>query len=248
MTLAPVECARTAPLLIAIMFDVWRTDDAVSGTAREAHGPNWRVLGLMCLLFCTAVTLAQLVEGLRGGWMLQRAAFQQGSWWQPLSAQWVHLNWRHAVVNMAGFCAVALVFAGRLPLRSSVVVLGASMAAVALLLALDDACAYYAGSSGALYGWLAGGGLLLAMGANSVSDQRTRLIGLGCTLWPVLRAGWQMWGPVSGQLATGLDIAVYSPVHMAGIVGGGIGGGLVLWHARSRRSQIAPGVKAYSQE
>ena len=223
------------------MFDVQRTDALVPSGARHPKRPSLRALGVVCLLFCITLVFTQVADGFWGGWTLRRSNFQSGAWWLPISAQWVHLNWLHALANMAVFCAVALVFAGQLSLRESAVLCAASMAAVALLLALDTACAYYAGSSGVLYGWLAGGGLVLAAGSASTHpDRGTRLLGTVCVLLPVLRAVWQLMSATDGQSSTVLGIVVYSQAHVAGIAGGLLGGILVVWRRRSTSAAGEP--------
>ena len=49
----------------------------------------------------------QLWPGLSAAWRFERVRFEQGAWWQLLSAQWVHLSLTHALANAAALLLIA---------------------------------------------------------------------------------------------------------------------------------------------
>lgn len=176
----------------------------------------------------------QLWPGASEALRFSRAAYEQGAWWQLLSAQWVHLSLWHAVVNALAFGLIVLASRAWVvywPLQ--LLALCGGYAGVALVIALDANCSYYAGASGALHGLLAGNaaGMLCAIHApgqsaghaaqaGGTSAPRWRrlialavLVGLAVKLWlqadsvPEAPAG--AWG-----------FPVYHPAHLAGALGG----------------------------
>ena len=100
--------------------------------------------------------MLQLWPGLPAAWRFERASFEQGAWWQLLSAQWVHLSLPHALANAAALLLIAWLLRPWLSTAIQCSLLAGAVAGVAAVIALDPGCAYYAGFSGALHGWFAG--------------------------------------------------------------------------------------------
>lgn len=190
------------------------------------------VLGLLLLL---GLQLGpQLPELLK----FSRPAYERGAVWQLFTSQWVHLNWPHTWVNGLVFAASLFGWRTWIGLRDQICALAGGMLGVALVLALDADCAYYAGLSGALHGLWAGNALTLLgqtfmpTDQSKLPQQRMRdvregtmallvLLLLVCKLW------WQ--GNAALNPATGwLGIPVYWPAHEAGLAGGLLVMGLVL--------------------
>ena len=153
--------------------------------------------------------------------MFVRTEFAAGAWWQLVSAQWVHLSWLHAGVNLLGLVVVLVAFHGLVPLRLQGIALVGGHIGVAMVLALDRDCAYYAGASGALHGLLAGCALCLILAPSRIAPRRLRTRWLG---WMVL-AGLTLklvWQHAVGDAATvgWLGLVTYYPAHTAGALGG----------------------------
>ena len=153
--------------------------------------------------------------------MFVRTEFAAGAWWQLVSAQWVHLSWLHAGVNLLGLVVLLVAFHGLVFARLQCIALVGGLAGVAAVLAMDQDCAYYAGASGALHGLLAGCALSLILAPSQVAPRRLRSRWLG---WMVL-AGLALklvWQQAVGVVATPgwLGIATYYPAHTAGALGG----------------------------
>ena len=88
----------------------------------------------------------------------ERSALAAGEWWRLLSAHLVHLDLRHALLNVVGLALVWALFARDYsPKAWLAIVLGAMVAIDAGLWLGDSTVQWYVGSSGALHGALAAG-------------------------------------------------------------------------------------------
>ena len=159
-----------------------------------------------------------------------RTSYAQGSFWRLLTSQLVHLNWPHAAVNALALALSLICWHVWINLRQQMIALVGGMVGVALVLALDSDCAYYAGLSGALHGLWAGNAImLLAMGINTSGSgnpttrtpffSKSQHIGLSVLFilafklfaenaaMPHASEGW-------------LNLPTYRPAHWAGLAGG----------------------------
>ncbi len=173
----------------------------------------------------------------------QRTAFLDGQWWLPLTSQFVHLSSVHALMNVASACLLAGLFRSWIPWRQQCAVLAGGGVAVAITLVADARCDYYAGASGALHGWAAGGALLLL--EPLFRPRRARLIPRAAALAPmsvaaclwvglVIKLAWQC---VQTTPVVAWGLQVYVPSHVAGVVGGGLVGAWLVggrWWALKR--------------
>lgn len=165
-----------------------------------------------------------------------RQAFLDGQWWLPLSAQWVHFNAAHALANVAG--GVLLWSLLRRWLRGSdhMVVIAGGLLGVAGRVVWDVHCDYYAGASGALHGWAAGGAAILA--ARHHRTSRTAMwIGITLLAAVVLKLLAEL-GHSTIQAFWGFP--VYLPAHMAGALGGLVGAALTGMLAHHGRHKCGP--------
>ena len=89
-----------------------------------------------------------------------RGALAQGQWWRLLTAHLVHLDLRHALLNVAGLALVWVLFARAYsPKAWLAILLGAAAAIDAGLWLGDSTVQWYVGSSGVLHGAMAAGAL-----------------------------------------------------------------------------------------
>ena len=105
----------------------------------------WLILIVVCLLLQTM----GLAESLR----FDRSLIEQGDYWLLLSAHFVHLNWNHLWLNLAGLVLV-MVFFGRYcasTVWSAVILLSALFVALGLLW-FNNTIHWYVGLSGVLHG------------------------------------------------------------------------------------------------
>lgn len=162
-----------------------------------------------------------------------RVSYERGAVWQLLSSQWVHLSRWHAAGN--AFALVVIVFASGFWLRwpLQLLALCGGYAGVALVLALDPDCSYYAGASGALHGLLAGNAVAIAWLARPLKQPAGKP-SLATDVRPSRRMGraaiavlgliaFKLWlqavGLREAPLA-GWGFPVYHAAHIAGALGG----------------------------
>ncbi|MFZ3220231.1 MAG: rhomboid family intramembrane serine protease [Rhodoferax sp.] len=204
-------------------------------------------LAALVVVFGVCTLGLQLWPGAAEGLQFSRLRYVQGSYWQLLTAQWVHLSLAHALGNALAF-AVLVVFSGRwLGWRPQLLALCGGYAGVAVVLALDAQCSYYAGASGALHGLLAGNALRLVWGgrlqglqtdaAVGLKPGTTRRVGLALLGAVALKLWWQSGGTPAAAPWGGWSFPVYHPAHIAGALGGM---GLVLLALTARAVRATP--------
>ena len=136
----------------------------VSGFVNHVH-PVLRSLncdgrrGIALLTVCLLLLLLTVSgEGGRALLRYERSALADGEWWRLLSAHVVHLDLRHALLNVVGLALVWALFARDYsPQAWLAIVLGTIAAIDAGLWLGDSTVQWYVGSSGALHGALAAG-------------------------------------------------------------------------------------------
>ena len=145
-----------------------------------------------------------------------RQEFLDGQWWLPFTAQLVHFNFAHGMSNAMVALVLGALFRPMLVWAQQCALILGSAFAVAVVVVSDANCAYYAGASGALYGWAAGG-CLITIFSWSVTSQPHRRIALFVLCLLVVRLVAMQWAGVG---ATAWGFPVYLPAHWAGLVGG----------------------------
>jgi rhomboid family GlyGly-CTERM serine protease len=150
-----------------------------------------------------------------------RQAFLDGQWWLPFTAQLAHFNIPHALANLAGALLLAALFHPWLRWRQQVWALAGGVVGVAVVVVADAQCTYYAGASGALHGWAAGGAMLLLAAARARPGTVNRVGPAGVAAVLLLglcaKLAWQGASAVS-PWASGFP--VYAPAHWGGALGG----------------------------
>lgn len=174
-----------------------------------------------------------------------RQAFLDGQWWLPLSAQIAHFNSIHALANLAGALLLFVLFRPWLRWSLQCAALAGGVVGVAMVVMLDVHCDYYAGASGALHGWAAGGaiGLVCPPGSTrklqrplSLAQTPEKLIACAVLLGLTVKLAGAALYPPSLPL---WGFPVYAPSHWAGTLGGFLGSCLACsWVFRpSRRNK-----------
>jgi len=116
----------------------------------------------LALLAACLLLLLPTVGGEGGRQLLRydRRGLAAGQWWRLLSAHLVHLDVRHAVLNIAGLALMWALFARDYSAKAWLAIVLTAMAAIDAGLWLGDSTVlWYVGSSGALHGVMAAGTL-----------------------------------------------------------------------------------------
>jgi rhomboid family GlyGly-CTERM serine protease len=185
--------------------------------------------GALAAALCTLlVGLAALGDGPRLALRFERGPLAAGQWWRLLTGHIVHLDLRHALLNVAGLLLAWVLFAGAFRAWQWAVILLAGCAAIdAGLWLLDPALDWYVGASGLLHA---------AMTAAIVQQmlQRDRL----AWVLGVLGAAKLLYEHFAGALPLSGDSAlVVTDAHLYGALAGALCGLLL-------RPASAPGGNA----
>jgi rhomboid family GlyGly-CTERM serine protease len=170
--------------------------------------------GLALLTACLLLVLPVL-GGERARLLLRydRAALAGGQWWRLLTAHVVHLDLRHALVNVLGLALLWALFVRDYLPRQWAVIVAASVAAIDAGLWLNHSTVlWYVGSSGALHGVMAAGVLARARRG----EREGWLLG-------VLLVAKLLYEQVWGALPFSGSDAVIVSAHLYGVLGGALG-------------------------
>lgn len=143
-----------------------------------------------------------------------REDIENGQWWRFITGNWVHLTWRHWLMNALGLLAVISLFPNTLQIKSMVLVfLWCCLAVTGGIWLFNPEIYMYVGLSGVLHGLLA---------ALIIMDYRINKQFLNIVLLFVVVAklAWEgAMGPLPGsESMAGGNIVVQS--HLYGFAGG----------------------------
>ena len=155
-----------------------------------------------------------------------REAFLAGQWWLPFTAQVAHFNAPHALANLAAALLLFFLFRPFLRWQQQALALSGGIWGVALIVVLDVHCRYYAGASGALYGWAAGGALALLLLRETRTKRQATVLAM-LLLLGVASKGLSV--VISPTAATAWGFPIYVPAHWAGCIAGAAAAFLGHW-------------------
>jgi rhomboid family GlyGly-CTERM serine protease len=175
-------------------------------------------LGLALLAACALLLLLSLTgEAGRLALRYERAALASGQLWRLLTGHLVHLDLRHALVNILGLALMWALFARDYAPRQWLAIVLASIAAIdAGLWLWDSTVTWYVGSSGALHGVMAAGTL--------AHLKRREPDGW---LLALFLAGKLLYEQTVGALPFSGSSAVVVDAHLYGVIGGGAVGAVL---------------------
>ncbi len=152
----------------------------------------------------------------------------EGHWWRPFSAQFVHLGAAHLVGNLLTWLGLCVLLQPRLPARALLAVGVAAIAATAAGLVLTPSVAWYGGLSGALHGVATGCAVLLLLLRRDVG------IAVMVLVLIAVKLAWEQFvGPLPGERLPA-DARVVTEAHLWGGVGGAFAGLVVGLLGRGR--------------
>ncbi|MBT8143223.1 MAG: rhombosortase [Gammaproteobacteria bacterium] len=187
-------------------------------------------LVLIIVISAAILLIAALGDYGRDLLRYEREAVLAGAGWRLLTAHLAHLGWGHTILNLIGLWLAFSLFGDGLQLRQWAAAMAGALISIDLVfLLLLPQLQWYVGLSGVLHG-------LFAIGALQWMLQRDKHGYLLALLLAAKLAWEQLVGavPLSAASAGG---PVVVDAHLAGTVGGLLGGFVVLlrdWTARRR--------------
>lgn len=179
------------------------------------------------------VLLVQAIVPLHGA-LEYRQALVASQPWRALTAHLVHVNWVHALLNLAAWLVVARLFAPELRTWRQPLVLAVAALAVTLHLALlHPGIAWYRGFSGTLHGVFFAGASAWLLALLADGERRPRALWLPAVL---VTGGWvkvlaEQPGGSLTPYAQWLGAGIVPQAHLAGAVAGSVLGLLFAWAA-----------------
>ena len=179
------------------------------------------------------VLLVQAIVPLHGA-LEYRQALVASQPWRALTAHLVHVNWVHALLNLAAWLVVARLFAPELRTWRQPLVLAVAALAVTLHLALlHPGIAWYRGFSGTLHGVFFAGATAWLLALLADGERRPRALWLPAVL---VAGGWvkvlaEQPGGSLTPYAQWLGAGIVPQAHLAGAVAGSVLGLLFAWAA-----------------
>ncbi|MFN7345110.1 MAG: rhombosortase [Betaproteobacteria bacterium] len=177
------------------------------------------------------VLLVQAIVPLHGA-LEYRQALVASQPWRALTAHLVHVNWVHALLNLAAWLVVARLFAPELRTWRQPLVLAVAALAVTLHLALlHPGIAWYRGFSGTLHGVFFAGATAWLLALLADGERRPRALWLPAVL---VAGGWvkvlaEQPGGSLTPYAQWLGAGIVPQAHLAGAVAGSMLGLLFAW-------------------
>lgn len=160
-----------------------------------------------------------------------RAAIAAGEWWRLLTAHLIHLDFRHAALDLAGLALLWVLFARDLAPRAWTVVILITVAAIdGGLWVRDPGVSWYLGLSGMLHGLLAAA-LLVRVRRGDL--EAWLLVGL-----LLAKLGYEQ---IHGAMPFAGDMPVVVDAHLYGALGGFAAAILVDSFGVAAPSVCAPG-------
>lgn len=190
-------------------------------------------LAILIALLCIALQFMGLDDTLR----FDRAAIDNGAWWQLLTGNFVHLGQSHLWMNMAGLAlVVALVWQHYTAVQWLLLILFSSLVVGIGLWIFNPEVHGYVGFSGTLHG------LILA---GILAD--IRLYPKSATVLLVLVVGKLAWEQAEGALPGSESVAgglVVVDAHLYGAIAGAVLGALMLLLAAVHRRRDGRAIAA----
>ncbi len=186
--------------------------------------PNFKRLRFTAnhLLWLGILVLSAVLQAtdLVPAWRFDQRLISDHHWWLLFSGHFVHLNWTHWALNMAGLAIVAFFFSqyGRLWQWLLVLVVSALSVSFGMLL-WNPEVVTYVGLSGVLHGLFIYGAL-----------REIKFYPTSGIVLLVLLIGKLAWEIVNGALPGSEDLTegrVVTDAHLYGAIGGAVSYGLV---------------------
>ena len=143
-----------------------------------------------------------------------RSEINNGQWWRFITANFIHLNWRHLVLNLIAMTAIVYIYPRLLLLREQLLLLLLCGLSVTIgIWLLRPSIYWYVGLSGALHG------LLVALVIIDLFKSKS-ILSVSLFFILVLKLYWEIkMGPMPGSEHT-IRGKVIVDAHLFGSIGG----------------------------
>jgi rhomboid family GlyGly-CTERM serine protease len=183
------------------------------------------------------------LAGLDGGALELRADSALRQPWRLLTGHLVHINWPHALINVAAWWVVARLYAPELPPGRQALVMVASALVIGLgLTTLHPDIAWYRGFSGVLHAlFFAGGVQWLIVSLRAERSWRALWLPVVLVLGGTIKVIAEQPAGSATPYADWLGAGTVPQAHLLGAIAGGLLGGWWSWRDRATRSAGASG-------
>lgn len=179
------------------------------------------------MLTITCIALAAANQHLDSVLAFDRVLIDQGEWWRIITANFLQLNWKHLVLNLAGIIGIWFIFWGEFTKRWELLFLLVSVISTTVLLFfLSPNVKHYVGLSGALHG------IFMAFCIASIR-QHSMLSAIGIIGISIKLLNEQFFSSNS-LIEQFVESSVIIDSHLWGTFGGFIAGGMYLLTSKTR--------------
>lgn len=184
-------------------------------TPRDAGRPSSpfgdaRSLGVLLVAMALLLAAEPFGDAARLALRYERTGLMQGEWWRLVTAHFVHLDLKHAVMNALGLALLWALFVREYPAAKWLAIVLASIVAIgAGLWYLSPGIEWYVGASGVLHGLMAAGTLALI--------RRGERLGWALGLMLVAKLAFEAW---RGPMPFSAELQVVTVAHLYGAIGG----------------------------
>jgi rhomboid family GlyGly-CTERM serine protease len=165
--------------------------------------------------------------------MFYREQINLGQWWRILGGNFVHSNYPHLFMNLAGLWILSLLFIDTLSLKTFILstIILSFIVGLGLYYFNPELQRYY-GISGVLHG-------LFLIGATTALLQKDFLTGLSTATLIITKTIWDLINGGNDSSAELIGVAVATDAHLYGVVGAiAISGILTLRHFKTTISNL----------
>lgn len=165
------------------------------------------ILVILALSICLFI-----IQSFQSELVFYRDLINQGEWWRLLTGNFVHSNYPHLLLNLAGLWILGFLFIDHFKVKTfifSIIFIGVFVGLGLYYFDLD--LQKYYGFSGILYG------LFIVGGANAII-QKDYFNGILITVFIIVKLIWDLiyGGSASSEELIGIPVAVHS--HLYGII------------------------------
>ena len=170
-------------------------------------------LNPLIIVILTLSILLIVTQSFQNELMFYRAQIDSGQWWRLLGGNFVHSNYPHLLMNLAGLWILGLLFIDSLSLKTFIISVIFLSATVGLgLYYFNPELQRYYGISGTLHG-------LFIVGSTTAILQKDLFTGISTALLIITKTIWDLINGGNDSSAELIGIPVAIDAHLYGVIG-----------------------------